>query len=205
MLHTKNVVIGIVVIVIIVGGLNMARKQKKGEMSLSESKVEKSVPLSIDTSKQYEALLSTSMGDITIQLSASTTPITVNNFVTLAEKKFYDHTIFHRVIKNFMIQGGDPEGTGRGGPGYRFDDEPFEGQYTRGTVAMANAGPNTNGSQFFIMHKDTALPHAYVIFGYVIKGIDVVDKIAQAPVLSTGEGSTPVTPVVVQSVTIQSR
>jgi cyclophilin family peptidyl-prolyl cis-trans isomerase len=103
-----------------------------------------------------------------------------------------------------MIQGGDPEGTGMGGPGYKFDDEPFTGEYTRGTIAMANSGPNTNGSQFFIMHADYGLPKSYVIFGKVTKGLDVVDKIAEAPVSAgmSGENSTPVEPVKVESVTI---
>lgn len=215
-MNNKNIVIGIVVFLIILGGFVMVKNQKKNVTTNIESTTKQVVPSpleqptstsasTIDISKQYEAILSTSMGDITIQLSASATPITVNNFVTLAEKKFYDKTIFHRVIKGFMIQGGDPDGTGRGGPGYRFNDESFEGQYTRGIVAMANAGPNTNGSQFFIMHKDTALPHAYVIFGKVIKGIEVIDKIAESPVDPKGEGSTPVTPIKVNSVTIQTK
>jgi len=122
----------------------------------------------------------------------------------LAKKKFYNNTIFHRVIDGFMIQGGDPLGNGTGGPGYQFDDEPFDGAYSRGTIAMANSGPDTNGSQFFIMHKDYPLPKNYVIFGRVIKGLETVDKIAQAPVTqsATGENSTPVKPVVVRSVTI---
>ena len=103
-----------------------------------------------------------------------------------------------------MIQGGDPKGDGTGGPGYKFADEPFEGEYTRGTIAMANAGPNTNGSQFFIMHKDYDLPKNYVIFGKVSKGMEVVDKIAEAPVKqnSMGENSTPVNPVSINSVEI---
>lgn len=202
LVNIKNVVIGIVVVLIIGGGLSMARKQKsKNIVSPSEQPASASATM-IDVSKQYEAILSTSLGDITIVLTASATPVTVNNFVTLAEKNFYDKTIFHRVIKGFMIQGGDPDGTGGGGPGYRFNDELFEGQYVRGIVAMANSGPNTNGSQFFIMHKDTALPHAYVIFGKVKNGMEIVDKIAEAPVSLNGEGSTPVTPVVVNSVKI---
>ncbi len=152
----------------------------------------------------YIATLHTSEGDIEITLNNDQTPKTVENFVTLAKKNFYDNTIFHRAIKGFMIQGGDPEGTGRGGPGYRFDDEPFTGSYTRGTVAMANAGRNTNGSQFFIMHADFDLPHNYVIFGHVTKGMETVDKIATAPVEVTerGEKSKPVNPVKVKSVTI---
>ena len=160
--------------------------------------------MQIDTKKQYSAVFNTTEGIIEISLNVSTTPITVNNFVYLAKKKFYNNTIFHRVIDGFMIQGGDPLGNGTGGPGYKFDDEPFDGSYTRGTIAMANSGPNTNGSQFFIMHKDYPLPKNYVIFGRVIKGLETVDKIAQAPVTqsATGENSTPVKPVVVRSVTI---
>ena len=160
--------------------------------------------MQIDTSKTYRAVLSTSEGEITINLHTQQTPITANNFVYLARKGFYDKTIFHRVIKGFMVQGGDPQGNGTGGPGYKFNDEPFEGKYKRGTVAMANSGPNTNGSQFFIMHQDTPLPKNYVIFGQVIEGMDVVDKIAEAPVKANamGESSTPVNPVTVESVKI---
>lgn len=162
----------------------------------------KAPKMQINVTKSYTAVMKTSEGSITIKLNAKETPVTVNNFVTLAKKKFYNDTIFHRVIKGFMIQGGDPEGTGRGGPGYKFDDEKFEGDYTRGTVAMANAGPNTNGSQFFIMHKDNNLPKNYTIFGKVTKGLDVVDKIAEGAVEAGGEGSTPKKPVTVEKVTI---
>lgn len=158
--------------------------------------------LEIKENKTYTAILHTSEGNIEIALTAKETPITVNNFVKLARKDYYDNTIFHRVIKNFMIQGGDPEGTGRGGPGYEFDDEPFTGEYTRGTLAMANRGPNTNGSQFFILHKDYPLPKKYVIFGHVVKGMEVVDKIATAEVQSGGEGSKPVNPVKVTNIEI---
>lgn len=152
--------------------------------------------------KTYSVVLSTTEGDITIELDTKNTPITANNFVALARKKFYDRTIFHRVIEGFMIQGGDPLGNGTGDPGYRFDDEPVVGEYTRGTVAMANSGPNTNGSQFFIMHKDTGLQKDYVIFGKVTEGMDVVDKIATAEVKPGGEGSTPVNPVTINSVEV---
>jgi cyclophilin family peptidyl-prolyl cis-trans isomerase len=106
----------------------------------------------IEKGKNYRALLETTKGPITINLFAAKTPVTVNNFVFLSKEGFYDNTFFHRIIKGFMIQGGDPQGTGMGGPGYKFADEPFDGEYVPGTVAMANAGPNTNGSQFFIMH-----------------------------------------------------
>lgn len=160
--------------------------------------------MQIDQNKAYSAVLKTTEGEITVDLDAKKTPVTVNNFVSLAKEGFYNGTIFHRVIKDFMIQGGDPSGDGTGGPGYKFADEPFDGEYTRGTVAMANSGPNTNGSQFFIMHKDYALPKNYVIFGHVSKGIEVVDKIAEAPVTSSGggENSKPESPVTVQSVEI---
>lgn len=161
--------------------------------------------MEIDTKKAYEAIIKTNLGDITIALNASATPITVNNFVTLAKKNFYDSTIFHRIIKGFMIQGGDPNGNGTGGPGYQFDDEPFVGEYTRGTIAMANAGPNTNGSQFFIMHADYSLPKNYVIFGHVTKGMDVIDAIATATTKPGGEGSTPVNPTVVSTIEITEK
>lgn len=152
----------------------------------------------------YNAVLHTSKGDITIQLKDYETPKTVENFVTLAKEGFYNNTTFHRVIEGFMIQGGDPKGDGTGGPGYKFDDEPFTGEYDRGAVAMANSGPNTNGSQFFIMHQDYPLPKNYVIFGKVTKGMDVVDKIATSEVTrsSSGEMSKPVEPVVVERVEI---
>jgi len=159
--------------------------------------------MTIDKTKHYTAILKTSEGEITIALTADATPITVNNFVSLARSGFYNNTIFHRVIKDFMIQGGDPNGDGTGGPGYTFADEPFTGTYTRGTVAMANAGPNTNGSQFFILQADYPLPKQYVIFGRVVNGLDTVDKIATAPVTTNhGENSKPVSPVKIQSVEI---
>ena len=158
--------------------------------------------MTIDQNKKYTAVMKTSAGDITIELNAKETPKTVNNFVYLARQKFYDNTIFHRVIKGFMIQGGDPQGTGAGGPGYRFDDEQFTGEYTRGTIAMANAGPNTNGSQFFIMHQDYPLPPSYVIFGKVTTGLEVVDKIAAG---KTGPSDRPVDPVVIKSVEISAK
>jgi cyclophilin family peptidyl-prolyl cis-trans isomerase len=163
--------------------------------------------MQIDSAKQYQAVLKTDAGEITIQLNAALTPVTVNNFVFLAREGFYNGTPFHRTLEGFMIQGGDPLGTGMGGPGYRFDDEPFEGEYTRGTIAMANAGPNTNGSQFFIMHQDYPLSPNYVIFGHVTSGMEIVDTIATAPVMANarGEESTPVTPVKILSVEIMEQ
>ena len=159
--------------------------------------------MQIDVNKTYTATFETSEGQIVVELNAKQTPKTVNNFVSLARQKFYDNTIFHRIIKGFMIQGGDPKGNGTGGPGYQFDDEPFTGEYVRGTIAMANAGPDTNGSQFFIMHADYALPKNYVIFGKVTKGIDVVDNIASAKTIADGrENSTPETPVTIKTIMI---
>lgn len=161
--------------------------------------------MSIDLTKSYTATLETDQGTIILALNAKATPITVNNFVFLAREKFYDGTSFHRIIPGFMIQGGDPQGNGTGGPGYRFEDEAFTGEYKRGTVAMANAGPDTNGSQFFIMHADYNLSKNYVIFGEVLSGIEVVDAIATAPTVSGGENSKPVTPVKVKTVTIEEK
>jgi len=164
--------------------------------------------MDIDTSKTYHANLHTSEGDVCINLLASEDPITVNNFVFLATQGFYDNVPFHRVIKNFMVQTGDPTGTGSGGPGYSFKDEPVTRDYTRGTVAMANAGPNTNGSQFFIVQADMTgrLQKNYTIFGEVIDGMDVVDKIANTPVTtsSTGEQSKPTKSISIKSVDITS-
>lgn len=164
--------------------------------------------MQIDTGKQYQAKVSTTMGDFEIQLTPRETPATTNNFVFLAREGFYDNVKFHRIISGFMIQTGDPTGTGRGGPGYRFNDEPASGSYERGTVAMANAGPNTNGSQFFIVHGDNVnLPKNYTIFGKVVSGLDVVDRIASVPVgpSDRGEPSVPQQDVRITQVTITER
>jgi len=160
--------------------------------------------MTINSSQKYQAVLSTTAGEITIDLYADKTPITVNNFIYLSKKGFYDKTIFHRIIEGFMIQGGDPQGDGTGGPGYQFNDEPFKGEYQRGIVAMANSGPNTNGSQFFIMHQDYNLPKKYVIFGKVSQGIETVDKIATTETTqnASGEKSKPINPVTINSVKI---
>ncbi|HYE14215.1 MAG TPA: peptidylprolyl isomerase [Pyrinomonadaceae bacterium] len=155
------------------------------------------------------ARIETNMGTIRFELLEDEAPKTAENFRLLAERGFYDGVIFHRVIEGFMIQGGDPTGTGRGGAsawGGRFDDEInrssalYSGAYEKGTVAMANAGPNTNGSQFFIMHADYRLPPSYTKFGRVIEGQDVVDKIATT---QTGPGDRPVKDVRMEKVTIE--
>ena len=136
--------------------------------------------MSIDAAKTYVATFDTSKGRIVVDLFPKEAPKTVNNFVFLARDKFYDGTKFHRVIENFMIQGGDPEGTGRGGPGYRFEDETRGNPHKHkvGSLSMANAGPNTNGSQFFITHVVTDwLDGKHTVFGQVREGQDVVNKI----------------------------
>ena len=161
--------------------------------------------MNIDEKGNYSAVIETSLGSIEIELFTDIAPITVNNFVNLSKDGYYDNVIFHRVIKGFMIQGGDPSGTGHGEmgkyPGYEFQDElnnPM--QYEKGIVAMANRGPNTNGSQFFIMHVDYPLPYDYTIFGKVSNGIDVVDAIAN---VQTGDMDKPVDDVVINSVDIK--
>jgi cyclophilin family peptidyl-prolyl cis-trans isomerase len=156
--------------------------------------------LTIDLDRSYQATLHTSHGEIVIELEAARSPLAVNNFVFLARDGYYDGVTFHRVISGFMIQGGDPTGTGRGGPGYTFRDElEGDGRYNRGTVAMANAGPSTNGSQFFIMHRDYGLPHQYTIFGAVVEGMDTVDAVADLP---TDMSDRPREDAVIRSVTI---
>jgi len=163
-------------------------------------------PMTIDANKQYVATIKTTMGDIKVQLDAKSAPVTVNNFVFLARDGFYDGTPFHRIIKGFMIQGGDPTGTGTGGPGYKFNDEKVRRGYERGIVAMANAGPNTNGSQFFICHgaNSEGLPPNYTIFGRVTDGLDVVDAIANVPTRGSarGENSVPTEDVRITSIDV---
>jgi peptidyl-prolyl cis-trans isomerase B (cyclophilin B) len=144
--------------------------------------------MTIDPTKKYVATFDTSRGQIVCELFAKDAPKTVNNFVFLAKEKFYDGTVFHRVIGDFMIQGGDPTGTGRGGPGYKFEDETKgnPNKHKVGSLSMANAGPNTNGSQFFITHVVTGhLDGKHTVFGQVTKGQDVVDAVAQGDQLKS--------------------
>jgi len=170
-------------------------------------------------SQKITAIIHTSMGNIKINLFPDKAPNTVANFVglsngtkdwidpktgkTVSGKPLYDNVIFHRVIENFMIQGGDPLGSGMGGPGYKFADEPITDSYLRGTLAMANSGPNTNGSQFFIVHKDYPLPKNYTIFGRVeasdSASLAVLDKIASTP---TDPNDRPETDIVIKNIDI---
>ena len=161
--------------------------------------------MTIDENASYTAALKTSEGDIQIALEPKRAPMTVNNFVFLAKQGFYDGTTFHRVIPDFVIQGGDPEGTGMGGPGYQFKDElPKAGEYKVGSVAMANSGPNTNGSQFFIIvgQQGAQLPPNYSLFGTVTQGQDVADKISTMAAPGT---EAPDPPVTIESVTISEK
>ncbi|MFT3851582.1 MAG: peptidylprolyl isomerase [Ilumatobacteraceae bacterium] len=157
--------------------------------------------MGIDPSKRYTATMDTSMGTIVIALDAINAPVTVNNFVFLAAHHYYDGVIFHRIINGFVCQGGDPLGTGTGGPGYKFKDEPVKQRYQLGSVAMANAGPNTNGSQFFLISGPSGinLPPQYNHFGQIVKGLDVLDAMQKVP---TGRGDRPNDDVVINSVTI---
>ena len=165
------------------------------------------------TTKQNKNLMhtitiETNKGSIIFETYDLDAPMTVDNFISLSEKGFYNNLIFHRVKKGFMIQGGDPTGTGRGGPGYTFADElnpsseSYKNGYKRGIVAMANAGPNTNGSQFFIMHQDYPLPNDYSIFGNVISGMEIVDAIANSPV---NEQDRPLKDIIILSVTVTEK
>jgi len=158
--------------------------------------------MGIDPAKRYTATMETSMGTLVIALDPIAAPRTVNNFVYLAAQHYYDGVVFHRIISGFMCQGGDPDGSGRGGPGYKFGDElPKPGKYQIGSLAMANAGPNTNGSQFFIVSGPSGcgLPPLYSLFGQVVKGLDIVEMMQNVP---TGPGDRPKTDVVIKSVAI---
>jgi len=180
-------------------------------LPLSDAAGGKSIPQwsskpssTIDPARTYTATIVTNKGTFAINLLASEAPIAVNSFVCLARAGFYDGVVFHRIVARFVIQGGDPLGTGTGGPGYRFDDEPVTRAYSKGTVAMANSGPDTNGSQFFVCLADVGLPPDYTIFGEVTSGIETVDAIAAVETELGGDGqlSSPLEPVIMESVTI---
>ena len=179
--------------------------EQEGDV-LSNNKVYDSMPdMNIDISKKYTAVIKTSMGDMSVDFFTEDAPVTVNNFINLSRDGYYDNVIFHRVISGFMIQGGDPSGTGHGEmgkyPGYKFEDElNNQRSYDKGILAMANAGPDTNGSQFFIMHVNYPLPYQYTIFGFVTDGLEVIDKIAS---VETGDGDKPVNDVVIETVEVK--
>ena len=170
--------------------------------SPKRQKFDEPLPMCIDPARRYTAELTTTLGSMTIALDAASAPRTVNNFVTLARYHYYDGIVFHRIIPGFVLQGGDPTGSGSGGPGYRFADElPATGKYKVGSLAMANAGPDTNGSQFFIVSGPSGvrLPPQYSLFGKVVKGLDIV---AQMESVETDRSDRPRTDVVIESITV---
>lgn len=186
---SKNIIIGLIAAAVVVGA---------GYLIFRDS-------IGTENDAYHVISIKTDFGEIRFRTYDSDAPKTVRNFITLASKGFYDNLIFHRVIKGFMIQGGDPLGNGTGGPGYAFEDElnpaaeSYKAGYKKGVVAMANAGPNTNGSQFFIMLEDYPLPHNYTIFGKVIEGQEVVGRIGE---VVTDANDRPLTNVIMKSVTV---
>jgi cyclophilin family peptidyl-prolyl cis-trans isomerase len=197
-----------------------ASNYKISDITVAPTNMETLPPTQTPLAENITAIIKTAKGTMKVVLFPKIAPNTVRNFVELAkgtkvnpntgklvsEKPFYDGLIFHRIISGFMIQGGDPNGTGTGGPGYKFADEPVTEDYTRGTLAMANSGPNTNGSQFFIMHKDMGLPKDYTIFGR----IDPADKASLATLdaiagVETNSSDRPLEDVVIQSITIEEK
>ncbi len=166
----------LIVVFVIIPGLK--------EDSQSPKRYSAPPPMTINTSKQYTATIETAKGDLVLDLFASDVPITVNNFVFLARERFYDGTIFHRVIPGFVAQGGDPTGTGTGTPGYRFDDEITEHTHVTGALSMANSGPNTNGCQFFITYAPQHhLDGKHSVFGQLIEGMDVLERLEPGDVI----------------------
>ncbi len=209
---TPMKIIGILITIVVLGtiGMFVIKKPESKKPSATMTLSPAGPPaMTIDPAKTYTAAIVTDKGTMTVRLLAKDTPVTVNNFVFLSREGFYANTIFHRVMKGFMIQGGDPKGNGTGGPGYSFADEKITRDYTRGTIAMANSGPNTNGSQFFIMHATYPLPKQYVIFGSIdpsdSTSLATLDAIANSPVMDNGMGedSKPVTPTMLQSISIK--
>ena len=219
----KTTLISLGIIILVGGGVFALMRQgpeQKEDLSLNYQKTDISQQVASNTennmqtptsapetkkSESHMVTIETNYGKIVFETYNDDAPKTVLNFITLADKGFYDNVIFHRVIKGFMIQGGDPTGTGTGGPGYKFEDElnpntqSYKNGYKKGVVAMANSGPNTNGSQFFIMLEDNALPNLYTIFGRVVSGQDVVDTIGS---VKTDGSDKPLEKVVIKKVTV---
>ena len=218
-MKTSKTFIIIIIAILIIAGIIFAFYENNNQQKVSQ----KSAPVPSQTSQNSSSTsnsqtsnatiknmshiitIKTNLGDISFETYDADAPNTVKNFITLAEKGFYNGVIFHRVIPGFMIQGGDPTGTGTGGPGYTFADElnpdtaSYKAGYLKGVVAMANAGPNTNGSQFFIMVSDYPLPNSYTIFGKVVSGQDVADAISK---VQTNSSDKPLSPVTMESVTV---
>jgi cyclophilin family peptidyl-prolyl cis-trans isomerase len=217
----------VVIVLIVIAGISAFLLRPQQQPATQQTETERTTPMmqqqaskqyasppemKIDAKKSYTATMMTNKGVLKLNLLPAEAPNTVNNFVFLAREGFYNNTPFHRIMSGFMIQGGDPTGTGTGGPGYRFADEPIKKEYKRGTLAMANAGPNTNGSQFFIMHQDSAtLPKAYVIFGEIAatdsESFKTLDTLLATPVTvsMSGERSKPTEEVRIIEVTIEEK
>ncbi len=223
---TNIFVWGIIIVIAILAGIQWAQntKNNKDLSSVTDSYAKTSSTIdqltatttntsSMNPQSTHTVTIETNKGIIVFETYDTDAPKTVQNFIALAQKGFYNGTIFHRVIDGFMIQGGDPTGTGMGGPGYKFADElnqntpSYKNGYIRGVVAMANSGPNTNGSQFFIMHQNAGLQHDYTIFGKVISGMDVVDVIATVPTNGNPPSGSnkPLQDVVMKKVSIVSK
>ena len=173
-------------------------------VTMNDKVYDKQPDMNLNTDSTYSAVIKTNFGEMTVEFFTDDSPLTVNNFITLSKDGYYDSVIFHRVISGFMIQGGDPSGTGHGDygkfPGYEFEDElNNQKPYEKGILAMANRGPDTNGSQFFIMHADYPLPYSYTIFGKVTDGLEVVDKIGA---VETDSADKPTEDVVISTVEI---
>lgn len=197
-------IIGLLITLTLITGCSV-NKAEDSDSNSSENVNRTNTNLAIKNNNMPVVKIETNKGDITLELFGDDAPKTVENFITLVNKGFYNGVIFHRIISGFMIQGGDPTGTGTGGPGYQFADEfnastaSYKRGYVRGTLAMANSGPDTNGSQFFIMHQDNALPHSYTIFGQVSSGMDVVDAIAA---VKTNSNDKPLEDVVMKKIEV---
>ncbi len=205
----KNLaLVGLVFIIGIVLAVWLLYPKSNQQAQVQESaEVNKSPNSSEQKKSMHTVTLETSKGTIVFETFDADAPKTVKNFITLTEKGFYNGLTFHRVIPNFMIQGGDPNGNGTGGPGYKFEDElnpatqSYKEGYKRGVVAMANSGPNTNGSQFFIIHKDYPLPNNYTIFGKVVSGLEVIDAIES---VRTDSSDRPMEPVTIKKASVQT-
>ena len=196
------------IIIVVAIGYFLRYNSPQGNYSIETSQTAATQQVNVLSDNQNKMniiTIKTNFGDIQFETYDADAPKTVANFLALANKGFYDGLTFHRVIDGFMIQGGNPNGNGAGGPGYAFEDElnpnteSYKEGYKKGVVAMANAGPNTNGSQFFIMLQDYSLPHSYTIFGKVIKGQEVIDAIGK---VSTGANDKPLKPVIMEKITV---
>ncbi|MEK7555210.1 MAG: peptidylprolyl isomerase [Patescibacteria group bacterium] len=203
----RKIIIYIILIILIAAAIviYVVNNQNKNSAVEVQNQIQTKTQPGVQNMKHL-ITLKTNFGEIQFGTYDADAPKTVDNFITLTNKGFYNNLIFHRVIKGFMIQGGDPNGTGAGGPGYQFEDElnpqteSYKAGYVKGVVAMANAGPNTNGSQFFIMLENYPLLNNYTIFGKVVKGQDVVDKIGD---VKTGSNDKPLSPVIIEKVEVE--